>query len=224
MQQEEESSDEKHAHHSLFKDLILGHRKQKSSKTYISHAADSSVSSSNEVSVEGSRHGLAHLPFLGHSGHPGTHQIISPMMKAMNPLHTPPLLSLSPLMEGTAEVALLSPPIDMRLSVTTPQKHKNLSRQNSDQNLSQKYGKKFTTIGKGSTATIKLCSITNSPNEKKYAVKEFKKRSHNENQKGYVKRMMGEFCVASALDHENVVKTFDLIQDDVCTYSFGMIV
>lgn len=89
-----------------------------------------------------------------------------------------------------------------------------LTRNTSETSLSLKYGKPTSIIGKGASALIKLCENTVDPGVK-YAIKEFKKRSQSETKKSYSKRMMGEFCVASSLDHENIVKTFDLVQDDV---------
>ncbi|KAI8833556.1 kinase-like domain-containing protein, partial [Chytridium lagenaria] len=47
-----------------------------------------------------------------------------------------------------------------------------------------------------------------------YAIKEFRKRRKDETQKEYVKKLVAEFCISSTLDHPNVVKTVDLIQDE----------
>jgi hypothetical protein len=41
---------------------------------------------------------------------------------------------------------------------------------------------------------------------------------HENEQKEYVKKLIAEFCISSTLDHENVVKTVDLIQDEVTWY------
>ncbi|KAI8811943.1 kinase-like domain-containing protein, partial [Cladochytrium replicatum] len=78
--------------------------------------------------------------------------------------------------------------------------------------LSEKYGKKEDVLGKGANAVVRLCCPVNS--DKKYAIKEFRKRRKDESQKEYVKKLVSEFCISSSLEHSNVVKTVDLIQDD----------
>ncbi|ORY49864.1 Pkinase-domain-containing protein [Rhizoclosmatium globosum] len=81
---------------------------------------------------------------------------------------------------------------------------------------SEKYGannhKSEKILGRGATAVVKLCSPINS--DKKFAVKEFRLRRKDERQKEYVKKLIAEFCISSTLDHENIIKTVDLIQDD----------
>ena len=77
--------------------------------------------------------------------------------------------------------------------------------------MAEKYGKMEDFLGKGSFATVRLCCPQNS--NSKYAVKEFRKKKKDESQKDYVKKLIAEFCISSSLDHENVVKTVDLIQD-----------
>lgn len=50
--------------------------------------------------------------------------------------------------------------------------------------------------------------------DKVYAVKEFKKKRKNENQKSYMKRMTSEFCISSSLHHAHVVETVDLVVNE----------
>ncbi|KAJ3066637.1 serine/threonine-protein kinase HAL4/sat4 [Podochytrium sp. JEL0797] len=87
------------------------------------------------------------------------------------------------------------------------------NRSPSEASLSEKYGlasKKE--LGRGVSAVVRLCSPVNS--EKKYAVKEFLPKRKGEQRREYVKKLMSEFCISSSLDHENVIKTVDLIQDE----------
>jgi len=46
------------------------------------------------------------------------------------------------------------------------------------------------------------------------AVKEFRKRRKNETEKEYVKKLTAEFCISSALHHQNIVETVDLVKDE----------
>ncbi|KAJ1565942.1 serine/threonine-protein kinase HAL4/sat4, partial [Cladochytrium tenue] len=87
-----------------------------------------------------------------------------------------------------------------------------LPRSTSETSLSDKYGKKEEVVGKGANAVIRLCSPVNS--DKKFAVKEFRKRRKEETHKEYVKKLIAEFCISSSLEHENIIRTVDLIQDE----------
>ncbi|CAI2177931.1 1406_t:CDS:2 [Funneliformis geosporum] len=70
-------------------------------------------------------------------------------------------------------------------------------------------------IGKGATAVVRLAhKFDKSDSERKFAVKEFRKRKKNETEKEYVKKLTSEFCISSTLQHINVVRTVDLIQDE----------
>ncbi|KAI8901751.1 kinase-like domain-containing protein [Globomyces pollinis-pini] len=88
----------------------------------------------------------------------------------------------------------------------------NISRSSSETSFDEKYGRTSDVLGKGSFATVKLCCPTGS--NIKYAVKEFRKKGNNETNKEYIKKLNAEFCIASSLDNENVVKSVDLIQDN----------
>ncbi|CAM0138049.1 unnamed protein product [Umbelopsis sp. WA50703] len=67
-------------------------------------------------------------------------------------------------------------------------------------------------VGEGATAIIRL--VRRRGHDTVLAVKEFRKRSRNEMEKQYMKRMTSEFCISKPLNHENVIKTFDLLKDD----------
>jgi hypothetical protein len=86
-----------------------------------------------------------------------------------------------------------------------------LSRSSSDISLEEKYGDTSSVLGRGSYATVKLCCPHNS--KEKFAVKEFRQKKKNETQKEYIKKLQAEFCIASSMDNENIVKSVDLIQD-----------
>lgn len=104
--------------------------------------------------------------------------------------------------------ALMSPPQLSTDAIEAPA----LSRSASETSLAEKYGKVENVIGRGGHAVVRLCCGTNK--NKKYAVKEFRKRRKDETQKEYVKKLVAEFCISSSLDNPHVVKTVDLIQDE----------
>ncbi|KAI9337780.1 kinase-like domain-containing protein [Obelidium mucronatum] len=103
------------------------------------------------------------------------------------------------------DLALLSPSTS-NLSISS-------SRSNSESSLSEKYGQTKSELGRGATAVVRLCTSLTGDN-KKYAVKQFKSRRKDEDQKSYIKKLTSEFNISSSLIHENVVRTVDLIQDD----------
>jgi protein-serine/threonine kinase len=96
-------------------------------------------------------------------------------------------------------------------STSSRSSNNSLHRTDSETSLTEKYGKLEDVLGKGSFATVRLCCPANS--SKKYAVKEFRKKRKDETKKDYVRKLIAEFCISSSLEHENIVKTVDLIQD-----------
>jgi hypothetical protein len=79
--------------------------------------------------------------------------------------------------------------------------------------LYEKYGPcQEGSVGEGATAIIRL--VRRRGHDTVLAVKEFRKRSRNESEKQYMKRMTSEFCISKPLFHENVIQTFDLVKDD----------
>ncbi|RUP02225.1 kinase-like protein, partial [Jimgerdemannia flammicorona] len=107
-------------------------------------------------------------------------------------------------------------------AATNPASHP-LRRSNSDASLTEKYGKVQETIGKGAFGVVRVAHKVD-PNvpvtgERLYAVKEFRKRSH-ETSKTYIKRLTSEFCISSTLSHTNIIQTLDLLptSDNASTY------
>ncbi|KAJ3117455.1 serine/threonine-protein kinase HAL4/sat4 [Phlyctochytrium bullatum] len=93
-----------------------------------------------------------------------------------------------------------------------------LPRTASSLSLAEKYGRPERVLGKGASAVVRLCRRVEEEAEGRkvttYAVKEFRGKRRGESQKEYVKKMMAEFCISSALVHPNVVRTWDLIKDE----------
>lgn len=85
------------------------------------------------------------------------------------------------------------------------------SRSSSELSLKEKYGNLSNVLGKGAFATVKLCCPVGG--KEKYAVKEFRKKKKEESTKEYIKKLQAEFCIASSMENENIVKCVDLIQD-----------
>lgn len=65
-------------------------------------------------------------------------------------------------------------------------------------------GRRGRRVGKGSTATIKTM-YRRGMRKDLYAVKEFRKRSHDENENDYENRIKSEFTIARSLQHPNIV-------------------
>ncbi|KAI7895423.1 kinase-like domain-containing protein [Mucor mucedo] len=80
-----------------------------------------------------------------------------------------------------------------------------------NRDLEGKYGKWGRFVGKGAGGSVRL--IRRSNDSKTFAVKQFRKRSPNEPEKEYVKKVTAEFCIGSTLHHVNVIETLDIIQE-----------
>jgi serine/threonine protein kinase len=65
-------------------------------------------------------------------------------------------------------------------------------------------------IGEGVSAVVQLTQRQ----DEIFAVKVFRKRKRRENMTSYMKALAGEFCIASALHHENIIKTLDFVRMD----------
>ncbi|KAG2194494.1 hypothetical protein INT46_011927 [Mucor plumbeus] len=65
-------------------------------------------------------------------------------------------------------------------------------------------------IGEGVSATVQLTQR----DDALFAVKIFRKRKRNEMLTGYMKALASEFCIASALNHQNIIKTLDFVRMD----------
>ncbi|KAG0001314.1 serine/threonine-protein kinase HAL4/sat4 [Modicella reniformis] len=77
----------------------------------------------------------------------------------------------------------------------------------------QKYGDLQHVVGRGAFGTVRLSIKKDSKTgeEVVFAIKEFK-HQHDESQKSYMRRLTSEFCIASTLEHINIIQTLDLLQ------------
>lgn len=66
-------------------------------------------------------------------------------------------------------------------------------------------------VGKGSGGSVRI--IRRNTDGKTFAVKEFRKKASNENEKEYIKKVTAEFCIGSTLHNSNVIEALDLIQE-----------
>ncbi|KAI8097460.1 kinase-like domain-containing protein [Halteromyces radiatus] len=80
-----------------------------------------------------------------------------------------------------------------------------------NKDLEGRYGKWGRFVGKGAGGSVRL--IRRSTDNKTFAVKQFRRRGTNENEKEYVKKVTAEFCIGSTLHHPNVIETLDIIQE-----------
>ncbi|KAI8366622.1 kinase-like domain-containing protein [Radiomyces spectabilis] len=85
-----------------------------------------------------------------------------------------------------------------------------------NRDLEGRYGKWGRFVGKGAGGSVRL--IRRSTDNKTFAVKQFRKRLPNENEKEYVKKVTAEFCIGSTLHNENVIETLDIIQEGSSFY------
>lgn len=85
-----------------------------------------------------------------------------------------------------------------------------------NKDLEGRYGKWGRFVGKGAGGSVRL--IRRSTDNKTFAVKQFRKRGPNENEKEYVKKITAEFCIGSTLHHANVIETLDIIQEGSAFY------
>jgi serine/threonine protein kinase len=65
-------------------------------------------------------------------------------------------------------------------------------------------------IGEGVSATVQLIQRV----DETFAVKIFRKKKRRESLAGYMKALAGEFCISSALNHPNIIKTLDFVRMD----------
>lgn len=89
------------------------------------------------------------------------------------------------------------------------------SHYNDSLSFAEKYGSCKEILGKGAFGVVRIChkKVPDNPKiEKLYAVKEFKRKA-TEPQDKFNKRLTSEFCISSSLHHVNIVDTLDLFQD-----------
>lgn len=75
-------------------------------------------------------------------------------------------------------------------------------------------------IGEGVSATVQLLQR----GQETFAVKIFRKKKRRENSSGYMKALASEFCISSALNHPNIIRTLDFVRmdDDHARYCIVM--
>jgi len=80
--------------------------------------------------------------------------------------------------------------------------------------FAERYGRCQEVIGKGTFGVVRIShkKFNNSEKETLFAVKEFKKKP-TENEQKYSRRLTSEFCISSSLKHVNIIETLDLLQD-----------
>ncbi|CAH2350109.1 serine/threonine-protein kinase HAL4/SAT4 [[Candida] railenensis] len=79
----------------------------------------------------------------------------------------------------------------------------------------EKYGRCQEVIGKGSFGVVRVSHKKANPNSNEevlFAVKEFKRKPSESDQK-YNRRLTSEFCISSSLKHMNIIDTLDLLKD-----------
>ncbi|KAI9492477.1 kinase-like domain-containing protein [Zychaea mexicana] len=85
-----------------------------------------------------------------------------------------------------------------------------------NKDIEARYGKWGRFVGKGAGGSVRL--IRRHTDGKTFAVKQFRKRMPNENEKEYVKKVTAEFCIGSTLHHTNVIETLDMIREGAVFY------
>lgn len=86
---------------------------------------------------------------------------------------------------------------------------------NATPSLVEKYGRCQEIVGRGAFGVVRVAHKSDprdGRSEQLYAVKEFRRRPHEE-PRLYQKRLTSEFCISASLRHPNVIHTLDLIQD-----------
>lgn len=84
----------------------------------------------------------------------------------------------------------------------------------------KQYGECYRRLGEGTSAIVMVFRKLNKAGrtEKLYAIKQFRKRSKNETEKEYMKKLTGEFCISSTFHHNNIVETIDLVLNEQKRY------
>ena len=69
-------------------------------------------------------------------------------------------------------------------------------------------------VGRGATATVRIMVRRGDSKGQQFAVKEFRRRSPNEDEFEYVNKVKSEYCIAKSMQYPNIVRTVKL-----CTHS-----
>lgn len=98
------------------------------------------------------------------------------------------------------------------------------------QELVQKYGVPGKILGEGAGGSV---AIVERPSDGKiFAVKQFRAKNAKESDYDYQKKVQSEFFIGSTLHHENIIETFDMLQEgmkflvvmEYCPYDFFTLV
>ncbi|RCK58186.1 putative serine/threonine-protein kinase RTK1 [Candida viswanathii] len=81
-----------------------------------------------------------------------------------------------------------------------------------DMNIFAKYGLPGKLLGTGASGSVNLLTSKDDPN-KIYAVKKFRAKLPNEQESDYKVKVYNEYQIAELLNHENLIKTYELIKD-----------
>ncbi|KAG2220002.1 hypothetical protein INT45_010370 [Circinella minor] len=109
------------------------------------------------------------------------------------------------------------PSMDSNDTASLSSRKSNLSFANEfNKDIEARYGKWGRFVGKGAGGSVRLIRRHN--DGKTFAVKQFRKRMTNENEKEYVKKVTAEFCIGSTLHHINVIETLDMIREGAIFY------
>jgi serine/threonine protein kinase len=81
-----------------------------------------------------------------------------------------------------------------------------------DGTLVQKYGRMGKILGSGAGGSVRL--LVRASDGVTFAVKEFRPRRPNEQEKEYAKKCTAEFCIGSTLHHPNIIQTLDIINEN----------
>ncbi|KAL6452895.1 LOW QUALITY PROTEIN: RTK1 Probable serine/threonine-protein kinase RTK1 [Candida maltosa Xu316] len=82
----------------------------------------------------------------------------------------------------------------------------------SNVNIFAKYGVPGKLLGTGASGSVNIITSESNPNEV-YAVKKFRARLNNENELDYKNKVAHEYRISEYLNHENIIRTFELIRD-----------
>lgn len=77
--------------------------------------------------------------------------------------------------------------------------------------LVQKYGRLGKVLGSGVGGSVRL--LVRPSDGVTFAVKEFRPRRPNEDEKDYAKKCTAEFCIGSTLHHPNIIQTLDIAHE-----------
>ncbi|KAH3680599.1 hypothetical protein WICPIJ_008219 [Wickerhamomyces pijperi] len=113
---------------------------------------------------------------------------------------------------GSKFLSVLSPSQSQSkaASVSQTNNSKLLFGTDSASELIEKYGIPGKILGEGAGGSV---SVVKRSDGKLYAVKKFRPKNERETESDYQKKVTSEFCIGSTLHHQNVIETFDMLQE-----------